>query len=316
MSASLFASQNANRIRHANRSLVRDLAALALVTICALEVAHAQGKSTSDAGSGYVAMGSSFAAGPGITTREANSPSGCRRSNDNYAHILARQRGLVLTDRSCSGARTNDVLTGGQFSLPAQLEAVKKDTTLVTVTIGGNDVAYIGNLFAWSCANNRTSTPALWQEAGICTPVPTAKVEEAFLGLEKSMSEIATRIRQQAPGARIIYVDYVTILPDTDICAQVPLTDSEMHAARAVAKRLADITKRVAEETGSELVRASALTHGHDACSTEPWVAGYEFSDDPRSFGPLAYHPKLEAMDAIATALGVLLDTPRKNTPP
>jgi hypothetical protein len=40
------------------------------------------------AGSGYVAMGSSFAAGPGISPRAAASPRRAGRSSGNYAHLV------------------------------------------------------------------------------------------------------------------------------------------------------------------------------------------------------------------------------------
>ena len=68
--------------------------------------ALAQPASPPPAGSKYVAMGSSFAAGPGITTPDEGTPARCTRSKDNYARQLARRRGLKLTDVSCSGATT------------------------------------------------------------------------------------------------------------------------------------------------------------------------------------------------------------------
>ena len=71
----------------------------------------------------YVALGSSYAAGPGITPTVPGSPPRCARSAENYAHVLAQHRGLSLVDASCSGATTVDVLRGGQFGSPPQLDA-------------------------------------------------------------------------------------------------------------------------------------------------------------------------------------------------
>lgn len=58
----------------------------------------------------YVAMGSSFAASPGVTTSADQPPTRCARSVDNYAHLLARKLELQLTDVSCSGATTAQLL--------------------------------------------------------------------------------------------------------------------------------------------------------------------------------------------------------------
>jgi hypothetical protein len=50
------------------------------------------------AGSGHVAMGSSFAAGPGLPSRVPGSPRRAGRSTGNYAHLVARELGLDLHD--------------------------------------------------------------------------------------------------------------------------------------------------------------------------------------------------------------------------
>ena len=57
-------------------------------------------------GSRYVAMGSSFAAGPGLPTRVPGSPRRAGRSTGNYAHIVARALSLDLYDVTFSGATT------------------------------------------------------------------------------------------------------------------------------------------------------------------------------------------------------------------
>lgn len=96
------------------------------------------------AGATYVAIGSSFAAGPGITVPADAPPDRCARSADNYAHQIARRHDLRLLDVSCSGATTAHVL-GEWNTLAPQLDAVGAETRLVTVTIGGNDVRLIAD---------------------------------------------------------------------------------------------------------------------------------------------------------------------------
>lgn len=148
----------------------------------------------------YVAMGSSFAAGPGILPG-ADDPGSvpCGRSSANYAHFLARRNKLALTDVTCGDATTANILEQGQFGAAAQIDAVTADTQLVTVTIGGNDVFYTATMGGLACQNHAGDPareaptllhPAFWREdrSWICGPRPTlaqiaAEVAKGLLGL-------------------------------------------------------------------------------------------------------------------------------------
>src|ERR1700742_623982 len=105
-----------------------------------------QSRGALDGNPEYVALGSSFASGSGITTRVPGSSYPCGRSVDNYAHQLARKEHLSLVDMTCNGATSENILHHGQFFQPKQIDAVGPTTKLVTVTIGGNDVDYMRNI--------------------------------------------------------------------------------------------------------------------------------------------------------------------------
>ncbi len=92
----------------------------------------------------YVALGDSYTAGPGILLQETD-PLGCFRSVHNYPHLVARTRGSVLRDVSCSGATTEDLVSpqlvlGGPN--PSQLGALDAGVDVVTLQIGGNDIGF------------------------------------------------------------------------------------------------------------------------------------------------------------------------------
>jgi hypothetical protein len=88
-----------------------------------------------------------------------------------------------------------------------------------------------------------------------------------------------------------------TLFPATGSCPdKLPLTKEELEKIRAVAGQLAAIRQKAAEETGSALVKASDLTKGHDVCSADPWVYGFEFFRSLTGFNPVPCHPKLETM--------------------
>src|SRR4051794_34201979 len=74
------------------------------------------------AGSSYVAMGGSSAAGRGVPpVQSSTGAAACSRSGNNYPSIVARDLGADLTDASCSGATTANVLTDTQNGRPPQI---------------------------------------------------------------------------------------------------------------------------------------------------------------------------------------------------
>lgn len=254
------------------------------------------------AGAKYVSMGSSFASGPGVTV-SADTPSNtCQRSADNYAHQLARRRGLALTDVSCGGAQTNNIL-GPWGAKPPQLDAVDADTRLVTVTIGGNDLGYMAGLLADSCRN--VAIEAGGAKPARCPPAPAAPGDQAYRELEARMTQIAAEVHRRAPQARLVFLQYFTVLPAKGTCKATPLTDAQADAAREVARRLADVTARAAKAGGAEVLDLDRLSSAHHACAADAWVHGF-----PRPGAPidgLFYHPNLAGMTAAAAALDKLL---------
>jgi lysophospholipase L1-like esterase len=251
-------------------------------------------------GATYVAMGSSFAAGPGIPDYYEATPAPCYRSTQNYAHQLASRLKLSLTDVSCSGATTAH-LTGPRGAIPAQLDALTPDTRLVTVTIGGNDLGYIGGLTTASCAG-------LMKETGIaadCAPMIVPPAEQTYADLAARMDTVAKEIRRRAPQAQLVFVDYLAVLPESGTCPATPLDAFQADGARYTARRLAEITRTVAGQNGASIITASELSKGHDACSADPWMNGYPRPEAPVN-GAL-YHPNAKGMTAVADALEALL---------
>lgn len=301
-------------------------ACLALITLggCATTGNH----SPLPAQARYVAMGSSFAAGPGVTPMTEGTPARCARSQHNYAQELARDRQLTLVDVSCSGATTAHIL-GPWNELPPQIDAVTPDTRLVTITIGGNDVGYVGGLMAASCRDVPGMTRSE-QALAMCREMaayrqraeaaasaspstsPAARqpaspgAEASWADLETSLRRIVTTIRQRAPQARIIFVDYVTMVGNGALCDQAPLADSDAAQARSTATRLARLTETVAQSEGAEVLKASDLSATHTPCDAQPWSTGlYPAPGQPQG---APYHPNAAGMRGIAEALAARLE--------
>src|SRR5690349_19303808 len=83
----------------------------------------------------YVALGDSYASGVGAAPYDASSGA-CLRSPNNYPHLWAAGHPkYALKDVTCSGATIADVRD-------SQLPALSATTSLVTVTVGGNDAQF------------------------------------------------------------------------------------------------------------------------------------------------------------------------------
>ena len=245
------------------------------------------------AGSRYVAMGSSFAAGPGIPARAPGSPRRAGRSAGNYAHLVARALGLDLHDVTYSGATTSDILRPSKGQA-AQLDAVTPATRLVTVTAGGNDVGYLPRLTLASLPWPLRALPRVRaQVAGFGDPAAT---DERFAGLGPSLAAIARGARERAPDCRVLFVDYLTILPPAGAGAGTPPPAGVADWGRAVAARLAATTRAAAGAAGAEYVAASAASAGHHAWSATPWTRRFHLS----LRGGAPYHPNAAGMAAVA----------------
>jgi hypothetical protein len=104
----------------------------------------------------------------------------------------------------------------------------------------------------------------------------------------------------------LIFVDYLAILPQRGTCAATPLTNEQADASRATAKHLVEVTARVARESHVELLQASVLSEGHDACAAQPWMNGYPRPGE--QINGTAYHPNIAGMTAIANELNKMLE--------
>ncbi len=243
-------------------------------------------------GSRYVAMGSSFAAGPRLGSPKPGTPERCARDQANYASLLAQRLGLDLVDATCSGATTAHLLSAWN-ELPAQLDALTPDTRLVTVTIGGNDVNFVRNLYIAGCdpATAKRQCPAFAQ--------PT---DADWAKLEANLREFASQVRSRAPNARLVFVDYVTMVPAAKTCAAVPFSQPNAVVMRQAGAKLAEITAKVAREADADLLAAGALSQTHTPCDPEPWSMGAPGSGDGAP-----WHPNAAGMHAVADALALKL---------
>jgi lysophospholipase L1-like esterase len=235
-----------------------------------------------------------MAAGPGIAPRVPGSPRRAGRSERNYAHLAAHALSLELTDVTYSGATTANLLEETQHGARPQVEVLRGDEVLVTVTIGGNDIGYVPALMAASLPAPARRLPVLGSRLRELLD-PDAR-ERSLRGLGASMRAVGEAVRIRAPHARVMFVDYLTLLPPAGRPA-APLAAVDADLGRHLAARLTEITAAAAAETGCELVAAAEASRGHHAWSNVPWTVGARLPVPRR---PAPFHPNAAGMAAVA----------------
>jgi lysophospholipase L1-like esterase len=242
----------------------------------------------------YVALGSSFAAGAGLGRLEKGSPLLCARSVNGYPQQLARMRRLQIVDMSCGGAVTKHLVRGGQFFQGPQIRMITPQTRLVTITAGGNDIGYIGDLSLLAGRKDRTLfgwlVRSLWKG-------PKTAEERDYAGVRRELEATLKAVHDRAPNATVVVATYPTILPPTGTCARLGLTVEEAALMRDVGDHMAATTRAAVQAGGGVVVDMNALGAAHHACSAEPWVRGWTNA----SGAP--FHPTLAGAEATAKAV-------------
>jgi lysophospholipase L1-like esterase len=252
----------------------------------------------------YVALGSSMAAGPGIRPRAPGAPRWSGRSARNYPHLVAERLNLELVDVTFSGATTAHVLAERQHGRPPQIAALDGSESVVTVTIGGNDVGYVPLLMAAALPRAVRGLPVL---GGLISELlDRDRRDRALAEVSDSLCAVGTALRQGAPRARVFFVDYLTILPPAGAPAP-PLRQADAELGRHVAATLECLTADAAGATGCEIVRAADASRPHHAWSAEPWTTTPARYGVPLPGRPAPLHPNAAGMRAVAELVAAQL---------
>ncbi|MFE5287428.1 SGNH/GDSL hydrolase family protein [Nocardia sp. NPDC056611] len=263
---------------------------------------------TADSGK-YVALGDSYAAGVGISTILDKS---CSRSDRNYAHLFAAQRGYALTDVTCGGATIDSVTS-------TQLSAVTADTTLVTLGVGGNDIGFgqlvkdcvlAGTLGTGSGTGSLATGSASGSAGAVAELVAGCKnkygpeMPGRLSMTAAKLAQLLAAIRTQAPQARIVLVGYPKILPDNaSLCAgrqPVLAADADWIHDSVIG----GLNTMLRSQPGTTYFSTYELYDGHDVCEAIPdrWVNGTSVDNgEGAQFHPNQYGHAATAQRMIAT---------------
>lgn len=247
----------------------------------------------------YVALGDSYAAGPLIPNPLL--PLGCLKSSNNYAHLAAPGIGLTLRDPTCSGATTEDMTNPQNVDPdgpnPPQFNSLDAETTVVSLTIGGNDIGFSD--IALDCVTlNPFSTPCKnkYNSGG------KDQIAERIAATAPKVDAVLEGISTHSPSAEVFVVNYAAIFPETGFGCwpQMPIGFGDVPYLRAKQKELNAMLATQAANNGATVVDWYKASIGHDACkgSSTRWVEPVVPSNPA---API--HPNKAGMQGAANAL-------------
>ncbi len=234
------------------------------------------------AASQYVALGDSYSSGVGSRVFYEEEGS-CDRSPYAYPPLIASAKSYTLSFKACSGATTSEVDSN-------QLGTLSSSTSLVTITIGGNDAGFSEVML--SCALYYFTC----QES----------IEEADYFIEHTLPErlntTYSDIRSKAANATVVVLGYPRLFTSEGTTCNVNFLTSEHEKELNHSADLLDgVIKARAEAHGFKFVDPRSAFSSHEICSSEEWLNG---QSNPLSE---SYHPNTKGQKDFASQIEAVL---------
>ncbi|RNI19620.1 SGNH/GDSL hydrolase family protein [Flexivirga caeni] len=216
----------------------------------------------------YVALGDSYSSGVGAGDYIRSSGS-CDRSPNAYSALWAAQHDPAsYTSVACSGAKTTDVIAN-------QLSALSSSTTLVSITVGGNDENFSGIM--QDCILDGTST---------CVSEIDAAEADARANLPGKLAAVYGDISADAPNAQVVVMGYPDFYDLGNDC--VGLSQKSRTAIDGGIDLLDSIIQTAANQAGFTYADVRSAFSGHEICDSDRWLHSVNVLDIDESYHPTA----------------------------
>lgn len=224
---------------------------------------------TADAASvRYVALGDSYSAGVGAGSYISSSGS-CDRSPNAYSALWAAAHApSSYASVACSGATTTDVIN-------KQLSALSSSTTLVSITIGGNDENFGGIM--QDCNLKGTTT---------CVNEINAAKADATAHLPAKLAKVYSAIKSKASNAHVVVLGYPDFYDVAKSC--IGLSQASRTAIDSGIDLLDSLTKTAATKAGFTFGDVRSAFVGHEICDSGRWLHSVNLLDIEESYHPTA----------------------------
>jgi lysophospholipase L1-like esterase len=270
------------RIPHRPRHPARPARlALAAATAIAAALSLVLTAAPASAAVNYVAMGDSYSSGLGAGNYSGGS---CDRSSHAYAQLWANANAPAsFAFVACSGANTTDVINN-------QLSALSSATTLVSITIGGNDVGFSNVMI--TCVLGSTSD---------CVNAVNQAEAQARSQLPGALSTLFGDISARAPNARVVVMGYPEFYDLSRSSGCIGLSTTDRTALDGGADVLDSVIQTAAGRAGFAYAEIRGAFAGHEICDSSSWLHSVDWFNLGDSYHPTAsgqsgaYYPVFSA---------------------
>jgi lysophospholipase L1-like esterase len=213
----------------------------------------------------YAALGDSYSSGVGAGSY--GSSGDCKRSANAYPQLWANAHaGTTLQFLACSGAKTSDALT--------QIGSINSGTTLVTISIGGNDAGFTDVITTCTLGSDQTCIDR----------VNTAKTYVNST-LPPLLDNVYAKIKAKAPDARLLVVGYPVFYTVPGNCSG-GLSAAKRTAIDSGSDAIDAVLASRASAAGATFVDPRGNFTGHNLCASgTAYLHGLTFPIDE------SYHP-------------------------
>jgi lysophospholipase L1-like esterase len=233
----------------------------------------------------YVALGDSYSAGDGAGSNSGS----CDQSPNAYPALWAAANSPAsFTFAACSGATTTDVID-------SQLSSLSSATTLVSVTIGGNDVGFSSVME--TCVLDSTSS---------CESAVSTAEQYANNTLPGLLDTMLSDIHADAPNAKVVVLDYPDFY-DLSVTICIGLSSADHQALDNGANDLDGVVATAAADNGDTFADVRSQFSGHELCDGAGWLNSVDLTDIDGSYHPTATGQQdgyLPVFSAAAEAVG------------
>jgi len=218
----------------------------------------------------YVALGDSYSSGVGAGDYYSSSGS-CDRSPGAYPALwAAASHPASFTFAACAQATIGSVLSG-------QLSALTKATTLVSITIGGNDVGFVPVM----------ATCVLLPTSFCVSAVHTAEAEIQS-ALPGKLNQLLTAVAADAPNARVVVMGYPEPYDLSKSASCVGLSSTDRTDLDQAASQLDTQLQAAAVRYGDAFADVRPAFAGHQICDSDSFLNSVDWLDIDASYHPNA----------------------------
>jgi len=260
---------------------------IAATTVPALALAMLTGVSPAGAAAGarYVALGDSYSSGLGAGNYDGSSGA-CERSANAYPKRWAAGHAPAsFTSVACAGATTSDVLNSQVFALKAR-------TTLVSITIGGNDARFY-----------RILETCLLESGSACLGAISSAESFVAKQLPARLDATLQTIRAHAPKARIVVLDYPEFYDPAKASTCAGISAVKRTAIDQGANLLDRVISAAAARNGDTFADVRSHFSGHEICDSRSWLHSVAWPIDA-SYHPTGSGQELGYLPAFSAAAG------------